>query len=171
VPHIIDTINELGGVAARRELLRRGQIPGWIDIFSERRRIDRVRKGWYATFDYPVRVRAAWRVGGRLACVSAANYLGMQLHDSGRLHVAVARGAAQLRKPTTHRERLSIGHQDEVVVHWTDTRSMEDLSAGERAAVGLATAFEQIAKCPAAAEAAAELWAMATADAARQRNR
>ncbi|MBK4347599.1 type IV toxin-antitoxin system AbiEi family antitoxin domain-containing protein [Lacisediminihabitans changchengi] len=66
-----EIIRDLGGVATAAELRERGH-PAWeLRMLLDYGRLVRVRKGWYATTSTPIELVRAWRVGGRLACVSA----------------------------------------------------------------------------------------------------
>jgi hypothetical protein len=68
-------IEGYGGIASRRELVVNGVYPGWIDLAAwYRREVIRVRNGWFARTTERRDVIRAWRVGGRLTCVSAIEY-------------------------------------------------------------------------------------------------
>ena len=113
---LLATIDNHQGLASRRELLVNGIYPGWIDVAAwYGRHLIRVRKGWYARPTERLDVLRAWRLGGRLTCVSAAEF-----HTGARpgpvLHVEVPRNAARLRDPDHHRRRLD--RDMAVVVHW-----------------------------------------------------
>jgi hypothetical protein len=157
MPSIQQSIRLLGGIAARRELLARGHVDAWIRIFCEGGRLERVRNGWYALPGGSGPVKRAWRVGGRLACVSAANHHGLNLPDNGELHVGVSTRSTRLRHPDSKARRLRDSDSPSLVVHWTDDRSMEELCGGERTTVSLAAAIDQIMRCPRAVAAAATL--------------
>jgi hypothetical protein len=114
---LLDVIDRLGGVVSRRQLRAWGVDDGAIDVAAWYGwAVIRVRKGWYARADEPPQVLRAWRMGGRLTCVSALEY-----HSgvaAGRvLHVEVANGSCQLRDPDDRKKRL--GPDAPVVVHWT----------------------------------------------------
>ncbi len=76
----------------------------------------RVRKGWFARRAEHPEVLRAWRVGGRLTCVSA-----LAFHQGAQpgpvLHVEVPANAVRLRDPDDESVRLSRGAS--VVVHWS----------------------------------------------------
>jgi hypothetical protein len=71
-------IRALGGIATLRELVDRGHEARMVWLFADYgRRIVRVRKGVYATPDLPEAVLRACKVGGRLDCVSALEFHGV----------------------------------------------------------------------------------------------
>ena len=114
---LLATIDNHQGLASRQELMVNGVNPGWIDVAAWYGwHVMRVRKGWYARPSEPREVLRAWRVGGRLTCVSAAAF-----HDGAApgpvLHIEVAKAAVRLRDPDDHRRRL--GTDAAVVIHWT----------------------------------------------------
>lgn len=107
-PH--STIERLGGIATRRQLLAHGHTGYQLTADVRRGRIDRVRRGWYATAETDRTAREAVRIGGRLShCSAAASYRLWSGFDS-RIHVTVSRGASRLRKPRAQGPT--------VVVHW-----------------------------------------------------
>lgn len=146
-------IGALGGIAKLSELLDRGHHPEHVRISCNYGRIIRVRKGWYARRDAPSDAILAWRVGGRLACVSALHYLGL-LDRPAALHVAVRANASRLRAPRNARSRLD-ALSAEVVVHWVSD------AGGDRVTVAPATALAQAAQC----------WATATTTSAARGRR
>ncbi len=141
--HLLAALDGLGGLASRRELCASGvsktemdvaayyALPGWTLL--------RVRKGWYARRAEHPEVIRAWRVGGRLTCVSASAY-----HDGVAvppvLHVEVPARAAQLRDPDDEHRRLGPGAA--VVVHWARYPG-----PGDRRAVTAAHAEAMAAVC------------------------
>jgi hypothetical protein len=141
-------VRSLGGLAARRELERQGCPPDWIDIALAYGKIERVRQGWYSVPEMPDLLKQAWRVGGRLACASAAHFHGLGSQPPPELHVSVARNSAKLRVPTNRFERLSANPTPTVRVHWDDEYTTEQLRGEARQAVGSAKALWQAARCP-----------------------
>ncbi|HEY4224218.1 MAG TPA: hypothetical protein VGM70_00210 [Pseudolysinimonas sp.] len=114
---LLDTIDRLGGIVSRRQLLAWGVDPGTIDLAAWYGWfVIRVRKGWYARADESSDVLRAWRVGGRLTCVSALAYHAGEA-DGAVLHVEVVNGSCQLRDPDNATKRL--GPDARVIVHWT----------------------------------------------------
>ena len=129
-----------GGLASRRELLESGVDPDMIDVSAwYGRRVVRVRKGWYARAGEHPDVIRAWRVGGRLTCVSA-----LALHTDARpqpvLHIEVPASTARLRDPEDRRRSLPPGAP--VVVHWARRPG-----PGDRRAVGLEHALRVATVC------------------------
>ena len=113
---LLDVIDRLGGIVSRRQLRAWGVDSGTIDIAAWYGwHVIRVRKGWYARADEDPQVIRAWRVGGRLTCVSALAYHS-QAPAGAVLHVEVANGSCQLRDPDRAKKRL--GAEAPVVVHW-----------------------------------------------------
>ncbi len=115
--HIIQAIDECGGFASRWQLRSWGVSSDAIDVAAwYGRGIIRVRKGWYARADEDEEVIRAWRVGGRLTCVSAIAF-----HEGAPkppvLHVEVPANSPRLRDPDKRRRPL--GPEAAVVVHWT----------------------------------------------------
>jgi hypothetical protein len=133
-------IIRMGGVAKRSELLRHGNSRDSIDLAAMyQRHLICVRNGWYAATGTSADVLRAWRLGGRLACVSAAAHHGLILPNADSFHLCVPRNASRL-------SRLEPG----VTVHWTDRQSLEDCPYGDRAATTLEESIVQIGKCQAA---------------------
>ena len=118
-----------GGLVRTSELLAIGMEPEWIRIARNYGTLIQVRKGWWALPGTPPLVLAAWRAGGRLACVSALEYHGQILETGENLHVEV--GAA------------SKGARAEgVCVHWS-----RDQANGDRRAVSVEVAWRQTVTC------------------------
>jgi hypothetical protein len=147
---IPDTIRAMGGIAARRELLRKGHRADWIEIFWRGGRIERIRNGWYANPEVDVEVKRAWRVGGRLGCISAAHHHGLAPPDPRYLHVNVVRRSARLRQPDDKRQRLATAPVDGLIIHWVDGLSMQETWYPLRQAVPGEDALAQMASCEAA---------------------
>lgn len=135
-------ITALGGIAKLSELLLRGHDPEIVRIACNYGRIIRVRKGWYARRDSPPAAVLAWRVGGRLACVSALRHHGLLGPAPDEVHVGVRAHASRLRAPTDRRRRLSQLKSREAVVHW-----MSVSDTGDRVAVDPETARAQADSC------------------------
>jgi very-short-patch-repair endonuclease len=136
-------IHRLGGIASAHELGLAGVTPGLLRASVASRSITRVRKGWYANSDADTDVLRAWRVGGRLACVSAAAHHGLWVQGGrGTLHVSVPVTAARLRSPLSHRQRLAETPDADTRIHWDGPARL-----GGRVAVPVAQAIEQAFRC------------------------
>ncbi|MDQ1531959.1 MAG: hypothetical protein QOE37_2064 [Microbacteriaceae bacterium] len=148
----------MGGLIKASELTAFGVGRARIAEATAAREIQRIRQGWYANPWLPSAERQAARVGGQLACSSAAAALGLWEPRVDSLHVCVAPGARALRSPTDARTRLAAGPG--VLVHWSgrDPR-------GTRTIVSVAGCIEQIARCE------SEEVALVVAESALHRNR
>ena len=104
----------------RRDLLALGFVDRQIKSALGRRRIFRVRHGWYSVPDAPEPAIRAVRVGGRLTSVSALESYGLRVPRRKSVHIAVPGTASRLRRPDDRRRRLGAG--DQVHVHWVDRR-------------------------------------------------
>ena len=138
---IADWVDELGGMAQKQQLVRRGAGDRHLTAAVRSGEVTRVRNGWYTTLpaDDP-RVRAV-RVGGRLTGVSAIAAWGGWVERSTTLHVAVPVNAARQRSPGNRRRRLA-QRRDGVVLHWEDH---ERSAHGDSMCVGLADALRRVA--------------------------
>ena len=116
---IVDDISHLGGLASTHALLARGWSGRAIAWNIHHNRILRVRQGWYALPDTPLEWLAAWRVGGRLTCISGARAHGLWTVNRSGLHVAVPPNSARLRSRDDHRRPLN--RSGGVTVHWAAT--------------------------------------------------
>ena len=95
--HLIAALEQLGGIASRRELIAAGVPEDWLPfaLSYAHRVVVRVRKGWYALRTaHPLLVRAN-RAGGMLACSSALKYYAGEDED-GPVHVLVPAAASRL---------------------------------------------------------------------------
>jgi hypothetical protein len=112
-------------------LLAAGEEPEWIRIARNYGAIVQVRRGWWALPGTPKRLLAAWRAGGRLACVSAiAFHEGIE--TDGPIHIEIP-------------VRSKGARNQSVVVHWS-----RDQRNGDRRAVSLEVAQRQASRCRAA---------------------
>ena len=139
---LLRDIEKLGGIASRAELRRLGNSDDIIGLAARYGRLVRIRKGWYAAEGLDDDVVRAWRVGGRLACVSAAVHHGVHHGAVEALHVSVPREASRLRTADNHRRRLAAHPDPAVVVHWS-RRALE----GTRQAVSVEEALAQMRRC------------------------
>ena len=140
---VIDTIKRRGGIAATKELLAAGHSRGAIIGEVSSGAVFRIRKGWYADPSVGTDVMRAWRVGGRLDCLSAARHLGLWIPEGEELlHVSVPVTASRLRTPTNSRARLAESPDLTTRVHWTG----ESLQ-GDRVAVSPIDAISRVFRC------------------------
>ena len=110
-------IRSLGGIAPTHRLLRMGWTGRMLSAAVHDGAILRVRQGWYSAPHEPPRHLAAWRVGGRLTCVSGAAELGLWTRrTTDRLHIAVPPTASRLRTPSDL--RILLEPNSGVVIHW-----------------------------------------------------
>lgn len=115
MPVLASTIRSLGGVATTTELVERGIHPKSLAAAVHDGSLLRVRRGWYALPNVDPAIRAAVRIGGRLACVSAAAHHGWATPPRSALHVSVAPNAGRLRPAPPEYARRS------PVLHWRTT--------------------------------------------------
>lgn len=116
MPWLVPILRRLGGVAETRELRARGIRPAQLSAAVACGDVIRVRRGWYAMPDTPIDLIRAVRIGGRLACVSAAAHYGWATPEHHGVHVCVAENAARLRRAPTDAARA--GPRSGTVVHW-----------------------------------------------------
>ncbi len=133
-------IESRGSLVATWELHRIGMNRHSIAQAVSGGQIVRVRQGWYCNPWLEIDCQRAARIGGQLACTSAARFLGLWVPTGdNRLHVVVDPNSCRLREPTSYRKRLS---DPSAEVHWTGRD--ESFS---RVVVPGRVAVEQIARC------------------------
>lgn len=113
-------VTALGGIAQKRQLVRRGARD--LDLTRAVRdgSVIRARQGWYTTLPaMDHRVRAV-RVGGRLTGISAVLQAGGWVRGRHPLHVSVHDNAARLRSASNRRVRFDAANT-EVIVRWDDS--------------------------------------------------
>jgi very-short-patch-repair endonuclease len=125
--------------------LRRGGMSGQ-DITEAVRRSDiiRVRRDHYARPDLDRHTLEAVRVGGRLACVSAAAELGLFVFDDSHTHLHLDREASRLRSPHNRFRPLAELPRNGVQLHWWPLIEVAD---GTEFCVGVRDALVQIIRC------------------------
>lgn len=122
-----------GGIASWAQLESVGCEAEQVRISVNYGRIIRIRKGWFAATWVPEEAVRAWRIGGRLACVSALAFHG-ELENPGPhepIHLLVPRAA-----------HLRLRPGESAVVHWTRRPP-----TGTRLAVPVELARRQAAHC------------------------
>jgi very-short-patch-repair endonuclease len=125
--------------------LRRGGLSGHEITDAVRRQdIIRVRRDHYARPNLDQHTLEAVRVGGRLACVSAAAELGLFAFDNSRTHLHLDREASRLRSPHTRFRRLAELPRNGVQLHWWP---LIDEGDGTEFCVGVRDALVQIIRC------------------------
>jgi very-short-patch-repair endonuclease len=113
-------VQELGGMAQKRQLVARGARDIDLTLAVRRGDVYRAMQGWYTTLpDDDPRVRAI-RVGGRLTGISAILFLGGWVLGRHPLHVSVHRNAARLRTPWNRFKRLRGRVVPSLRLHWDD---------------------------------------------------
>ncbi|WP_219948309.1 type IV toxin-antitoxin system AbiEi family antitoxin domain-containing protein [Salinibacterium sp. M195] len=111
-----ELVDELDGLAQKRQLVARGASDYDLTHAVRRGEVVRARQGWYTTADpSEPRVRAV-RVGGRLTGISAIVDWGGWVLGEHPLHVSVAHNAARLRSQWNRRHPLGV-HRG-VELHW-----------------------------------------------------
>ena len=118
---LLACIRSLGGVAPTYRLMRMGWTGRALAAAVHRGAILRVRQGWYASVFESAKNLSAWRVGGRLTCVSGAAHFGLATRSSAAIHVAVSPTASRLREPSDMRHRLT--PESGTVIHWRPRRT------------------------------------------------
>ncbi|WP_431220421.1 hypothetical protein [Leifsonia xyli] len=124
-------LHRLGGAASTRQLLDAGATEHELTAAVARGALLRPRKGRYVSAGAPEPVRSAFRVGGRLSCVSAAQSCGLWAGTDRRLHVVVP----------PHSGR-SAGDETDVVRHWRPCESHPEIWR-----VSLADCLRTVARC------------------------
>jgi hypothetical protein len=111
-------IRREGWFLRRRDLLSMGYSDTMLRSALARRRVFRVRHGWYSVPAAPESGVRAVRVGGRLTGVSALEAYGIPVPRQTTLHIAVPANACRLRKPLNRRRRLDA--DDDIALYWSD---------------------------------------------------
>ncbi|TFD81994.1 endonuclease domain-containing protein [Cryobacterium fucosi] len=131
-------------IVSRRDLLDAGLTGSQITFLVRSDRLLRVRRDHYAAPDTDRHTVEAVRVGGRLACVSAARELGIFAFETRFTHLHVVRDASRLRCARSRSDRLNAVPRDGVEVHWWPLIEPED---GTEFCVGARDALSQLIQC------------------------
>lgn len=111
---MVGVLERLGGAASWRQLRRAGV--SWYALWQALQdgRVERLRRGAYALPGADAAVREAVRLGGVLACTSAALALGLPVLVAHGIHVVVPRtwGHARRDGVTVHRRTLAAGDRN-----------------------------------------------------------
>jgi very-short-patch-repair endonuclease len=137
--NIAEIVNQLGGMAQKRQLVARGATDWELTCAVRDGSVDRARQGWYTTFGPTDSRLRAVRVGGRLTGISAIEALGGWVLTKHPLHVSVPFNAARLRSQRNRWQRLK--PNPGVVVHWDDPTLGE---RGDSTRVALRDALEKV---------------------------
>lgn len=124
-----------------QELLAAGRSRRAIEASLRAGRLVRARRDVYVRQPAPEPLMQALRIGGRLACSSAAEMLGLWVPRDGRLHVHVWDGSTRLRDRDDRLARLE--RRDGLVLHWSDL----DVDDGTRCATSVEAAVGCVAAC------------------------
>ncbi|UOW01236.1 DUF559 domain-containing protein [Agrococcus sp. SCSIO52902] len=124
-----------------RELREEGSSRAAIEEGLRLRLLVRARRDVYVWQPAPDALVSALRIGGRLACASAAAHLGLWVPSDDRLHVHLWDGSTRLRDPRDRHRRLE--RREGLVLHWEDL----DPDDGDRCATSAAAAVACIARC------------------------
>ena len=143
VRELHETVRRLGNVATRAELLRFGHRPRDVTDAVRAGRLHRLRRGHYVTVDATPAQRAAVRIGGRLACWSAASTYGLWSGTDATLHIAV---------PPTASRLVKTGMDAAIRFHWQG-----DLEESDSWRVSLADCLRGVVRCSPAESAVATL--------------
>ncbi|TFC49415.1 DUF559 domain-containing protein [Cryobacterium sp. TMT1-21] len=104
----------------------------------------RARRGHYALPGTDAHILEAVRLGGRLACVSAAAHAGIFALDSTFAHIHLDANASRLRAPHDRLQQLTADNRDGVELHWGGLLAP---TAGTEFSVALTDSLVQIFRC------------------------
>ena len=113
----IGTLQILGGVASRTQLIEAGVTEYAIGRARHAGEILRVRRAWYALPSADREVVAAVRVGGMATCQTLLRLEGVWAPNDARVHVSVAANASRLRSVRS-RFITRASEPDGAVLHW-----------------------------------------------------
>jgi very-short-patch-repair endonuclease len=131
-------------IVSRHDLLQHGLTGAQITVLVRSNRLLRVRRDHYAAPETDRHTVEAVRVGGRLACVSAARELGIFAFETRFTHLHVARDASRLRGARSRSDRLNAVPRLGVQLHWWPLIAPDD---GTEFCVGARDALAQIVQC------------------------
>jgi very-short-patch-repair endonuclease len=156
-----------GGVCRTSDLEHAGLSRRAIAAAVARGEVERVRRGVFVHPAVAGDIKRAVRVGGRLACVSAAHLHGLRvLNRPDELHVLVGPHSTRMRHPLDSRVHIS-ARDPSVHLHWSGPPHSSGRGAsadlGSAAFVSLADCLAQMLVCLPALDALCAL------DAARER--
>lgn len=117
---LLEDIAKYGGLAATHELLAAGHSQHGLGRAAAAGCIIRVRQGWYCMPGTNEMLVQAVRVGGRLSCISGAEYHSLWVRHLSTIHVEVSPRTSRLRSTHDRRVRLADCDAHLAVVHWSD---------------------------------------------------
>ena len=144
---VAKALTMLDGTAQRRELVAAGVTGIQLAAAVHGGTAIRVRKGWYALPGTSSELIRAIRIGGRLACVSAAKHYGWAVGENPGLHVCITPNASRLRSPDDSSKRISPLAERRVTLHWA---SMEPIGVPARLVASKRETVLQLAHCQSA---------------------
>jgi len=133
------------------ELRREGVSEQRLTLSVREGSVIRVRRGHYARPGTDDALLRAVRVGGRLACVSAARRYGIWVEKNLFLHLAMAHSSSRLRSPGNRFRALDELNRDGCTLHWSPTVDPDGYE------VSLIDALVQLVRCQSAPLAIAAL--------------
>jgi very-short-patch-repair endonuclease len=119
VDRLAARLQQRGGVARTAELRRDGFSDDELRSAVRRGTIRRARIGWYATHSVSEDGIKALRIGGVLACVSAAREYGFEVPPAIGLHVLLPDNASRLRPADNGFRRALADDLLATTLHWT----------------------------------------------------
>ncbi len=129
---VLAAVSRLGGAARVAALRSAGVSSSQLRLALAHGQLRRIRKGWVAIPDAPADVVRAVTLGGRVACISAAQHHGLWTPDAAVLHVGRPAHAGR-----------AFGDPTGVVQHWQSPSWDED----ERPVESVATLVRQVLLC------------------------
>lgn len=117
----LGVLAQRGGIAPLRAFIEAGLSAEQVAAIYRRKVIARPRKGWYADPALPWQAHHAVRVGGVLACASAAAEYGLPVPPGGKLHVLMPHNAPRRRHNRNKDHHVVPGEDSEVELHWAPT--------------------------------------------------
>jgi len=140
----LNEASDVHRIFSRGELLASGMTSRFITSAVRGNLLVRVRRDHYAAPATDRHTLEAVRVGGRLACVSAAAEIGFFAFDTEFTHLHLAREASRLRSPNNRRVPLALASRNGVELHWWP---LIDAADGTKYCVGARDAVAQIIQC------------------------
>lgn len=131
-------------VIATAQFLRDGVPRGQLARACESGGLVRVRPGYFVLPDTDSRVVESIRVGGRLACTSAAANYGIFSFEQGPLHIHFKASDSRLTSSRQGKRLVPAMHEEKTKIHWG---ALMEPSEGNEYRVGLVDAIRQTFMC------------------------